>query len=606
MRKTILLTAFSLFTLSMAAQSWESVKSNSETYYFGEGWGNSIDEADNNALAALVSKISVNVTAGSKNSDRSTITNGALDEVSQFSSTVSTYSQASLNNTSRVIIKNEPDAHVGRWIKKSEVYKIFASRIFKIKDMIKSAQMAEEKGKADDALRNYYWALTLLKSLQLPDTVCYVDAQKAGHRALTRWIPERMNNVFEQLDAKVVKRTGDVVELFITYKGKPVNSIDYTYFDGQGWGSIYSAKDGRGVLELAPGNTSTNYQLKYEFEYRGQAHIDRELESVLKVVKSTQMRDAYVTIGSQVAAAPAVDKATASFSNTAAAIKKAPETLPQTADYTAKIEQVLSAVRSRNYNAPKECFTTEGWDIYQRMVHYGTARVVGTPDLKFYRNGNYVVGRGVQMSFSFKTGLRKSFVEDVVFNFDSTGKIDYMSFGLGDTAADDILNKGVWSQQARLAIMNFLENYKTAYGLERLDYIRSLFDDNAVIIVGNVVRNATLTRNRETGRGTISYNNVIKTNRYTKDQYLTNLERCFGQNEYINIRFGNNDVVKLANGGELYAIQLAQDYYSTTYGDKGYLFLMVDINDPENPIIKVRTWQPEKDPNFGLYGPEDF
>ena len=263
-------------------------------------------------------------------------------------------------------------------------------------------------------------------------------------------------------------------------------------------------------------------------------------------------------------------------------------------------------MRSRNYNAPKECFTTEGWDIYQRMVHYGTARVVGTPDLKFYRNGNYVVGRGVQMSFSFKTGLRKSFVEDVVFNFDSTGKIDYMSFGLGDTAADDILNKGVWSQQARLAIMNFLENYKTAYGLERLDYIRSLFDDNAVIIVGNVVRNATLTRNRETGRGTISYNNVIKTNRYTKDQYLTNLERCFGQNEYINIRFGNNDVVKLANGGELYAIQLAQDYYSTTYGDKGYLFLMVDINDPENPIIKVRTWQPEKDPNFGLYGPEDF
>lgn len=48
------------------------------------------------------------------------------------------------------------------------------------------------------------------------------------------------------------------------------------------------------------------------------------------------------------------------------------------------------------------------------------------------------------------------------------------------------------------------------------------------------------------------------------------------------------------------------DYYSSTYGDKGYLFLMVDINDPENPIIKVRTWQPERDPNFGLYGPGDF
>lgn len=63
---------------------------------------------------------------------------------------------------------------------------------------------------------------------------------------------------------------------------------------------------------------------------------------------------------------------------------------------------------------------------------------------------------------------------------------------------------------------------------------------------------------------------------------------------------------KMNGGGELYAIQIAQDYYSSSYGDKGYLFLMVDINDPENPIIKVRTWQPDKDPNFGLYGPGDL
>ena len=40
--------------------------------------------------------------------------------------------------------------------------------------------------------------------------------------------------------------------------------------------------------------------------------------------------------------------------------------------------------------------------------------------------------------------------------------------------------------------------------------------------------------------------------------------------------------------------------------DKGYLFLEVDVNNPKQPIIKVRTWQPEKDPNFGLYGPGDF
>jgi hypothetical protein len=30
------------------------------------------------------------------------------------------------------------------------------------------------------------------------------------------------------------------------------------------------------------------------------------------------------------------------------------------------------------------------------------------------------------------------------------------------------------------------------------------------------------------------------------------------------------------------------------------------MHDPKEPVIKVRTWQPEKDPNFGLYGPGDF
>ena len=180
---------------------------------------------------------------------------------------------------------------------------------------------------------------------------------------------------------------------------------------------------------------------------------------------------------------------------------------------------------------------------------------------------------------------------------------DNIAFGLGKTAEDDILNKGVWSESARKVLMAFLENYKTAYALKRLDYINTIFDDDAVIIVANVAKRA---------KGIIgdgkSYQDdkIIKYNRYSKDQYLKNLSRCFGANEFINIRFANNDVVKLGKGGETYGIQIAQDYYSSTYGDKGYLFLEVDVNNPKQPIIKVRTWQPEKDPNFGLYGPGDF
>lgn len=603
-RITVVLLAV-LFTLPLLAQSWESVKNNRE-YLCGEGWGSSIDEADKQALNALISKIAVNVSSSSSSSDKSTVKNGELDEVSQFSSSVNTYAQATLTNTERVIIKNEPDAHVGRWIKRSEIEKIFASRIAKAKDLVELALQAEAKGKADDALRNFYWSLTLLKSLQRPNDVTYTDMDGQSHLLVT-WIPEKMNEVFDNLEAKIIKRTGDDVELFVTYKGKPVNSVDYTYFDGQGWSNIYSAKDGRGVLELASGNQSSTFQMKYEFEYRGQAQIDREIESVLNVVKSTPMRGAYTNLkASSVSKAPAREVARATFSSTDASVMAAPTTVKDGSAYMSVINKVTKAIQTKNHSAVRNLFTDEGWDVYLRLIQYGNARLVGTPTCQFYQNGDGVIGRGVQMAFSFKTGVRKSFVEDVVFSFDSDKKITNIAFGLGNTAADDILNKGVWSEKARMALMNFLENYKTAYGLKRLDYIRSVFDDDAVIIVGNVLRSATMDKDRESGVATISNNAIIKKNRYTKDQYLDNLKRCFASNEFINIRFANNDVYKMARGGEVYAIQIAQDYYSSTYGDKGYLFLLVDINNPDKPIIKVRTWQPEKDPNFGLYGPGDF
>ena len=154
--------------------------------------------------------------------------------------------------------------------------------------------------------------------------------------------------------------------------------------------------------------------------------------------------------------------------------------------------------------------------------------------------------------------------------------------------------------------MGFLENYQTAYALKRLDYISSIFDDDAVIITGTVTHAPAKKVSNGDIQGMAFGNDIIKYNRHTKDSYLRQLKNSFASKEYINLRFASNDVRKLGKGGELYAIQISQEYYSSNYGDKGYLFLMVDINDPEKPIIKVRTWQPEKDPNFGIYGPEHF
>ena len=128
-----------------------------------------------------------------------------------------------------------------------------------------------------------------------------------------------------------------------------------------------------------------------------------------------------------------------------------------------------------------------------------------------------------------------------------------------------------------------------------MDYLRQVFDDNAVIITGKVVTRPEGTD--DAGRKYLN-NKYVQLTRQSKEQYLRNLERCFESNEFINIRFAENDIVKAGVGGEVYGIQIKQDYYSSNYGDTGYLFLMVDLNDPKQPVIKVRVWQPERDPDF--------
>lgn len=609
------LTAFSAFS-----QSWEAVKA-SPLYLYGEGWGVTVAEADRNALNDLISKITVQVSGSTSQTETETLAANGLESAASFNAVVKTYSSATLSNTEKVIVANEPDAHVGRWIKRADVDRIFEGRKHKIADYITSALKAEAQGKVDVALKDLYWAFCLTKTLQHPNEFKYTTDEGENLLVLT-WVPRRMNEIFDDIKARTATRNGADLELEITYKGKPVNSLDYAYFDGRDWSCLTSARDGLGTVELAPGNEGAHLQLRLEFEYRGEAHIDKDVETVMQTVSTIPMRGAYKTITAQPEGVaqtkpkgnaknkpepPAADQARGAantFASVSAEVYKMPDSVDDNARYAATLNKLAANIVSKRYDDSDALFTPRGREVYNSLIKYGRAKIVGKPQFTFYQNGDGVMARGLQMSFAFDGGVRKSFVEEVVFAFDPDGKIDNIAFGLGKTAEADILGKGVWAETARFAIMNFLENYQTAYALKRLDYISSVFDDDAVIITGSVTKTAA--RRLPDGQGADFGGDIIKYNRHTKDSYLKHLARSFSSNEYINIRFASNDVRKLGKGGELYAIQISQEYYSSHYGDKGYLFLMVDINDPDKPIIKVRTWQPEKDPNFGIYGPEHF
>lgn len=613
-------------TLSVFSQSWESIK-NDTTYLYGEGTGSTSAEADRAALNDLLSKITMQVSSTTTQVIEETVENGQLDSKESFGMMMNTYSQSTLTNTEKLIILNDFIAGVcivGRYIKRSEIERIFASRKLKINSMIETALRAESKGKIDDALRNFYWALILTKSLQHPNEASFIDDNGKTHLLMT-WIPEMMNEIFDEIDVKTIKKDkGDVI-LSFNYKGIPVNSVEYTYFDGRDWTSIYQAKDGVGTLEMSPNDIRSTYQIHLEYEYRGQIHLDNDLENVIGLVKGINMPGAHIAVDAKVVNSASSESQvstnsfdvvqsvksldgisdvfrTNSFSTVPDEIYELPKEVENTSEYKKILSKIVSAIKVGSKETVMGYFTEEGIDIYERLLLYGKAKIIGEPNYSFYRLGNDVIVRGLTMSFSFKTGIHKAFVQDVVLTFNVENKISNIAFGLGKTANDDILGKSVWPEEVRMAIVQFLENYQTAYGLKRLDYIESVFDDDAVIITGSLVPRKSQLRD---GMGYNLENNV-KYKRYHKSDYLAYLKRSFESKEFINIRFANTDIRKAGKGGDIFGIQLLQEYYSSNYGDKGYLFLMVDLNNPDAPIIKVRTWQPEEDTENGIFGIEDF
>lgn len=597
------------------AQSWDYIRSSGD-YYYGTGTGKDEAEADKAALADLVQMIATHVSSDFQSQTDETVSGGGnVDHKTYVKNCVSTYSSSALTNVGKLPPEGKaPNITVRRYMLRSELQKIYETRIAKARDMVDIADGALEKGKVDMALQYYYWAYSLIRSLQFP-----AEVKDDGGHCLVTSLPVKIREILEDIHVTFDRRESDYVDLTFKYKGKPLSSLDFRYSDGRD-NCDGAAKDGCGTLEMVPGYETDFYHLDIEYEYKNLARGDDELQAVLNVVSKRAFPGAAIavkgggtashTTASSVPATASVSRIPAPTASQGASVSAS--RMAENDDACREtMEKVLSAIRSRNYMKANSCFTLEGLDVYNKLISYGTGRVVGQPDIMFYRSvGGQVVARGLQMSFSFTSGKRKkTFVEDVVFTFDKDRKISNVAFGLGKVSENDILNRYApgWKDETRELIMEFLENYKTAYCLKRFDYISDIFADDAVIIVGNVVKR-NLVQSPENRTISLDGQDVIKYNRYDKDTYLANLARSFKLNEFINIRFTNTEVQWLEKyqDEELYGIQLGQEYTSSRYADKGYLFLLVDMTDHDAPQIKVRTWQPNEVSMSKIYNAGDF
>lgn len=620
MKKTLFFfIAVLLCTTGAVAQNWDEITT-SDKYYYGEGFSDTYEKAKSMALSALTGMIATHVSNDFTYLIDETNANGEIDQKSQVLNCLKTYSQATLTNVKEWVVSDPPECKVRCYIECSELERIFESRVEKAKSFYKMAGVYLAQRKVGVALKYYYWAYSLIRSVQYPN-----NAKDEDDNALVVTIPDMIEDIADKVNVTFDRREENFVDFLFTYDGKPIANVDFTYNNGQDL-CYGKAKDGRGMVEVKSTHDGEVYHLNVEYEYKSNVAGDAELESVLNVVP----RKVFSTTGKKVlgrkaevssAGVAAGDSADTAQSNSANDVAKSAEERnaeivnaqhlnPQAAQlfvqndvHKATMEKVLNGISTHRYFdiANFDCFTPDGLEVFNSLVAYGTGRVVGVPDIQFY-NGldSCLVARGLQMSFSFSRGRKQTFVEDVIFYFDREGKIDNISFGLGVDATNDILDRGTtsWGGEVREILLEFLENYKTAYALERLDYIESIFSDNAQIIVGKVLRSKVNTNTySEKGQNvSVEGQRAIEYTHHTKKSFMEHLKRIFANNEFINLNFSNVTVRKITKitDKNKFVIQLAQDYCSSSYSDKGYLLLLVDITNSAEPLIEIRTWQPDE------------
>lgn len=581
------------------AQKYEEIQADS-SYIWGIGVGTTLKAADQAALADIIGQISTQVES---NFER-TVTEAGDKFKETVNDVVKTYSNATLNNTGRLIIEpNEPSIKVFRFIKRNEISKIFELRKYKIIELAHNGELALKNLQIADALRYFYWSQTLLRSHPASSGI-KMKCEAGSDELLITWLPLQINQIFMNLSIKM-----DTVEnkenysnyiLEIRYKNELVRNFDYTYWGGQDWSNIISGKDGVGVVELPKSETNTEIRLKAEYAFENEASIDMELRDVIQKLPQVPYKDSYINVSKALKSKPLPNVVTdkgKSLNSTGTA-----GTVHALADSIVGPEimkKIVTAIESKDYVSVQPLFTEDGYSIFQKLLQYGNAKIVKSFDLKYYKYGEYVICRSIPMSFSFKSNNR-IFIEDVIFYFDKDKKVCNLTFGLSKKAIEDIASNDTWSEDNRILLMCFLENYKTAFTLKRFDYIDKIFSDDALIITGLVTKVNASSDSR------YANNTIIKYNRQTKDEYLKKLKYSFGSNEFINIRFADNTIRRSGKGNEVYGIQIKQDYFSTNYGDTGYLFLLVDLSDTLKPQIHVRTWQPQKNPDGSIYGVGDF
>lgn len=177
--------------------------------------------------------------------------------------------------------------------------------------------------------------------------------------------------------------------------------------------------------------------------------------------------------------------------------------------------------------------------------------------------------------------------QEAVISFDKQGNVESFYLSISMNLYMNVIksNLELTDLRRRQLILDYVEQFRTAYNQKDINFLNQVFSDDALIITGKVIM-----QKHAEGFAT----QKIQYNKQSKEQYIKNLRGVFARNSYIKVTFDEIEVMRHPVNPNFYGVTLLQGWTSGKYHDDGYLFLLWDFTNENAPQIHVRTWQPDR------------
>ncbi len=198
--------------------------------------------------------------------------------------------------------------------------------------------------------------------------------------------------------------------------------------------------------------------------------------------------------------------------------------------------------------------------------------------------------RNIPLIMKDADGEAEDEYQEAVVSFDKQGNITSFFIAISMNLYMNVVKTGrnndLIDLRRRQLILDYVEQFRTSYNQKDLVFLDKVFSEDALIVTGTVIK-------RKTGDN-IKLRDGIIYKKQTKQEYLTKLGSAFKRNKKIHVTFDDIEVKRHPSKADYYGVTLHQSWKQQGYSDEGYVFLLWDFTNEDEPLIHVRTWQPDQ------------